>query len=95
MTANRYDFGRSGPDYFLEHRRNTIQKAGTYRCGGHPVWTVYTTSMKGCTFTGLHKGEENRVQQNRFHSLAPMNSLLAPPVSARRRAHWRHVTACS
>jgi alkyl sulfatase BDS1-like metallo-beta-lactamase superfamily hydrolase len=39
--TNPYDVERSWPDYFLEHRRLTVEQAGTYRCGGLPVWTVY------------------------------------------------------
>jgi len=39
--ANPYDVERSWPDYFLEHRRETVEKQGTYRCGDLPVWTVY------------------------------------------------------
>lgn len=39
--ANPYDVERSWPDYFLEHRRLTVEQQGTYRCGGLPVWTVY------------------------------------------------------
>jgi hypothetical protein len=41
VTQNPYDVERSWPDYFLEHRRNTVEQAGTYRCGDLPVWTVY------------------------------------------------------
>jgi alkyl sulfatase BDS1-like metallo-beta-lactamase superfamily hydrolase len=39
--ANPYDVERSWPDYFLEHRRLTVEQAGTYRCGDLPVWTVH------------------------------------------------------
>lgn len=39
--SNPYDVERSWPDYFLEHRKNTVERAGTYKCGGLPVWTVY------------------------------------------------------
>lgn len=39
--ANPYDVERAWPDYFLEHRRLTIERQGTYRCGQLPVWTVY------------------------------------------------------
>jgi len=39
--ANPYDVERSWPEYFLEHRRLTVEQAGTYRCGGLPVWTVH------------------------------------------------------
>lgn len=38
---NPYDVERSWPDYFLEHRRNTVEKQGTYGCGDLPVWTVH------------------------------------------------------
>ncbi len=38
---NPYDVERSFPDYFLEHRRLTVEQQGTYRCGELPVWTVY------------------------------------------------------
>jgi alkyl sulfatase BDS1-like metallo-beta-lactamase superfamily hydrolase len=38
---NPYDVERSWPDYFLEHRRNTVERAGTYKCGDLPVWTVH------------------------------------------------------
>lgn len=40
-TKNPYDVKRSWPDYFLEHRRLTVEQQGTYRCGDLPVWTVY------------------------------------------------------
>jgi len=39
--ANPYDVERSWPDYFLEHRRSTVEQQGTYRCGDLPVWTVH------------------------------------------------------
>jgi alkyl sulfatase BDS1-like metallo-beta-lactamase superfamily hydrolase len=39
--ANPYDVERSWPDYFLEHRRLTVEKQGTYQCGDLPVWTVH------------------------------------------------------
>ena len=39
--ANKYDVERSWPDYFLEHRRETVEKQGTYRAGSLPVWTVH------------------------------------------------------
>ncbi len=39
--ANPYDVERSWPDYFLEHRRLTVEKQGTYRCDSLPVWTVH------------------------------------------------------
>jgi alkyl sulfatase BDS1-like metallo-beta-lactamase superfamily hydrolase len=40
-VANPYDVERSWPEYFLEHRRITVEQAGTYRAGDLPVWTVY------------------------------------------------------
>ncbi|MFB8763677.1 alkyl sulfatase dimerization domain-containing protein [Nocardiopsis alba] len=39
--ANPYDVERDWPDYFLEHRRLTVERQGTYRCGDLPVWTIY------------------------------------------------------
>jgi alkyl sulfatase BDS1-like metallo-beta-lactamase superfamily hydrolase len=39
--ANPYDVERSWPEYFLEHRRLTVEKAGTYKCGDLPIWTVH------------------------------------------------------
>ena len=39
--TNPYDVERSWPDYFLEHRRLTVEQAGTYKCGDLPVWTVH------------------------------------------------------
>jgi alkyl sulfatase BDS1-like metallo-beta-lactamase superfamily hydrolase len=39
--SNPYDVERSWPDYFLEHRRLTVEQQGTYQCGELPVWTVY------------------------------------------------------
>jgi len=41
MVANPYDVERSWPEYFLEHRRLTVEKAGTYRCGDLPEWTIH------------------------------------------------------
>lgn len=38
---NPYDVERSWPEYFLEHRRLTVEMAGTYKCGELPVWTVH------------------------------------------------------
>ena len=38
---NPYDVERSWPDYFLEHRRRTVEQQGTYGCGDLPVWTVH------------------------------------------------------
>jgi alkyl sulfatase BDS1-like metallo-beta-lactamase superfamily hydrolase len=40
-VANPYDVERSWPDYFLEHRRLTVEMQGTYKCGDLPVWTVH------------------------------------------------------
>jgi G3E family GTPase len=39
--SNPYDVERSWPDYFLEHRRLSVDQQGTYQCGDLPVWTVY------------------------------------------------------
>ncbi|WP_274034313.1 alkyl sulfatase dimerization domain-containing protein [Streptomyces sp. MMBL 11-1] len=39
--VNPYDVERGFPDYFLEHRRLTVEQQGTYRCGELPMWTVY------------------------------------------------------
>jgi alkyl sulfatase BDS1-like metallo-beta-lactamase superfamily hydrolase len=39
--TNPYDVERSWPDYFLEHRRLTVERQGTYQCGDLRVWTVY------------------------------------------------------
>lgn len=39
--SNPYDVERSWPDYFLEHRKLTLEQQGTYRCDDLPVWTVY------------------------------------------------------
>lgn len=39
--SNPYDVERSWPDYFLEHRKMTVERQGTYKCGDLPVWTVY------------------------------------------------------
>ncbi len=39
--SNPYDVERSWPDYFLEHRRETVEKQGTYQCAELPVWTVH------------------------------------------------------
>ena len=39
--TNSYDVERSWPDYFLEHRRLTVEQQGTYQCGDLPVWSVY------------------------------------------------------
>jgi len=40
-VSNPYDVERSWPDYFLEHRRLTVEQADTYKCGELPVWTVH------------------------------------------------------
>jgi hypothetical protein len=40
-VPNPYDVERSWPDYFLEHRRLTVERQGTYRCGDLPVWTIH------------------------------------------------------
>jgi hypothetical protein len=39
-VSNPYDVERNWPDYFLEHRRLTVERQGTYRCGNLPVWTI-------------------------------------------------------
>ena len=39
--SNPYDVERSWPEYFLEHRSNTVERQGTYQCGDLPVWTIY------------------------------------------------------
>jgi alkyl sulfatase BDS1-like metallo-beta-lactamase superfamily hydrolase len=39
--TNPYDVERSWPEYFLEHRRQTVEMQGTYQCGDLPVWTVH------------------------------------------------------
>lgn len=36
-----YQVERSWPDYFLEHQKLFTEKAGTYRAGDNPVWTVH------------------------------------------------------
>ena len=38
---NPYHVERSWPDYFLEHQKLFTEKAGTYKAGKHPVWTVH------------------------------------------------------
>lgn len=38
---NPYQVERSWPPYFLEHQKLFTEKAGTYRAGKHPVWTVH------------------------------------------------------
>ncbi len=38
---NPYDVPRTFPPYFLEHREQTVDRQGTYRCGEHPIWTVH------------------------------------------------------
>jgi alkyl sulfatase BDS1-like metallo-beta-lactamase superfamily hydrolase len=39
--VNPYDVERRWPDYFLEHRTLVSERAGTYRAGDLPVWTVH------------------------------------------------------
>ncbi|WP_432168734.1 alkyl sulfatase dimerization domain-containing protein [Streptomyces sp. bgisy031] len=39
--TNPYDVERTWPAYFLEHRKLTVDRQGTYRCGDLPVWTIY------------------------------------------------------
>ncbi len=36
-----YHVERSWPEYFLEHQKLFTEKAGTYRAGDTPVWTVH------------------------------------------------------
>ncbi|MEJ2531147.1 MAG: alkyl sulfatase dimerization domain-containing protein [Halioglobus sp.] len=38
---NPYEVERSWPDYFLEHQKLFTEKAGTYKAGKYPVWTVH------------------------------------------------------
>jgi hypothetical protein len=40
-VSNPYDVERSWPDYFLEHRRLTVERQRTCRCGDLPVWTIH------------------------------------------------------
>ncbi len=38
---NPYQVERSWPPYFLEHQKLFTEKAGTYKAGKYPVWTVH------------------------------------------------------
>ena len=38
---NPYEIERSWPPYFLEHQKLFTEKAGTYKAGKYPVWTVH------------------------------------------------------
>jgi linear primary-alkylsulfatase len=38
---NPYPVERSWPPYFLEHQKLFTEKAGTYKAGEHPVWTIH------------------------------------------------------
>ena len=38
---NPYQVERSWPDYFLEHKKLFTEKAGTYKAGKYPVWTIH------------------------------------------------------
>lgn len=38
---NPYEVERSWSDYFLEHQKLFTEKAGTYKAGKYPVWTVH------------------------------------------------------
>ncbi len=38
---NPYQVERSWPEYFLEHQKLFTEKAGTYKAGKYPVWTVH------------------------------------------------------
>ena len=40
-SKNPYEVVRSWPDYFLEHQKLFTEKAGTYKAGKYPVWTVH------------------------------------------------------
>jgi hypothetical protein len=41
LAENPYKVERSWPDYFLEHQKLFTEKAGTYKAGKYPVWTVH------------------------------------------------------
>jgi len=38
---NPYEIERSWPPYFLEHQKLFTEKAGTYKAGKYPVWTIH------------------------------------------------------
>ena len=38
---NPYEVERSWPPYFLEHQKLFTEKAGTYKAGKYPVWTIH------------------------------------------------------
>ena len=40
-VENPYSVERSFPPYLLEQRKLVTEKAGTYKAGPHPVWTVH------------------------------------------------------
>lgn len=40
-AENPYQVERSWPDYFLEHKKLFTEKAGTYKAGKYPVWTIH------------------------------------------------------
>ena len=41
VPPNPYEVERSWPPYFLEHQKLFTEKAGTYKAGKYPVWTVH------------------------------------------------------
>ena len=41
VPPNPYVVERSWPPYFLEHQQLFTEKAGTYKAGKYPVWTVH------------------------------------------------------
>jgi alkyl sulfatase BDS1-like metallo-beta-lactamase superfamily hydrolase len=41
VPPNPYQVERSWPPYFLEHQKLFTEKAGTYKAGNYPVWTVH------------------------------------------------------
>lgn len=41
VPPNPYEVERSWPPYFLEHQKLFTEKAGTYKAGKYPVWTIH------------------------------------------------------
>ena len=41
VPPNPYQVERSWPPYFLEHQKLFTEKAGTYKAGKYPVWTIH------------------------------------------------------
>ena len=41
VPPNPYEVERSWPPYFLEHKKLFTEKAGTYKAGKYPVWTIH------------------------------------------------------